>query len=178
MDRNEIDARMSRMSQADLRAGASYLFATGDKDFLKDGHGDRRFFAFRDSPSAPLQFVLAPGEEVRPGDWVVLDRATDKVRKAVPEDTGQKFVVPPGSRVNDRGYLKMPYRIPNLMSGDRIESLPDACTRIADQVVPQYRDDNQRQPGYSCTGIYAKRRQAAWDAACIALGGDPKEYAS
>ena len=64
------------------------------------------------------------------------------------------------------------------MPGDRIESLPDACTRIADQVVPQYRDDNQRQPGYSCTGIYAKRWQAAWDAACIALGGDPKEYAS
>jgi hypothetical protein len=60
--------------------------------------------------------------------------------------------------------------------GDRFQSTEDRCTEIADQVVPQYRDDNQRQPGYSCTGIYAKRWQAAWDAACIALGGDPAEY--
>lgn len=65
------------------------------------------------------------------------------------------------------------------MSGDqdiRNSPLAKQCTEIADRVVPQYRDENQRQPGYSCTGIYAKRWQAAWDGACVALGGDPADY--
>ena len=52
----------------------------------------------------------------------------------------------------------------------------ERCTEIADRVVPQYRDDNQRQPGYSCTSHTAKRWQAAWDGAMVALGGDPAEY--
>ena len=56
------------------------------------------------------------------------------------------------------------------------DDITQRCLLIADQVVPQYRNDNQRQPGYSCTGIYAKRWQAAWDAACIALGGNPQDY--
>lgn len=50
----------------------------------------------------------------------------------------------------------------------------ERCTEIADQVVPEYRPGKPPYP--SCTGIYAKRWQAAWDAACIALGGDPAEY--
>lgn len=47
------------------------------------------------------------------------------------------------------------------------------CTEIADQVVPEYRADNARHTG--CGTHTAKRWQAAWDGACIALGGDPKE---
>ena len=46
------------------------------------------------------------------------------------------------------------------------------CAEIADQVVPEYRGGKPR----SCTGHYAKRWQAAWDGACVALGGDPARY--
>ncbi|MEG3175862.1 hypothetical protein U1872_06440 [Sphingomonas sp. RB3P16] len=64
------------------------------------------------------------------------------------------------------------------MTDPRNGALADRCTEIADQVEPKYRtyDDKLHQPGYSCTGHTAKRWQAAWDGACIALGGDPKEY--
>lgn len=48
------------------------------------------------------------------------------------------------------------------------------CTEIADQVEPNFRrwlhDRN------SCVSDTPKRWQAAWDAACIALSGDPAEY--
>lgn len=45
------------------------------------------------------------------------------------------------------------------------------CTQIADEVVPEYRGGRS---SYSCTGRVAKRWQAAWDGACVALGHDPK----
>lgn len=47
------------------------------------------------------------------------------------------------------------------------------CTQIADAVVPEYRDGKR---SYSCTGLVAKRWQAAWDGACIALDREPKVY--
>lgn len=50
------------------------------------------------------------------------------------------------------------------------------CTEIADQVVPEYRREHSGGRYYSCTGHTAKRWQAAWDGACVALGRDPKEY--
>lgn len=56
------------------------------------------------------------------------------------------------------------------------ETISRQCSAIADTVVPEYRPVKPPYP--SCTSTTAKRRQAAWDAACIALGGDPKEYAS
>lgn len=46
------------------------------------------------------------------------------------------------------------------------------CTEIADKVVPEYRGGKPR----CCTGHIAKRWQAAWDGACVALGGDPAGY--
>jgi hypothetical protein len=46
------------------------------------------------------------------------------------------------------------------------------CTQIADTVVPKFRDGKK---SYSCTGSVAKRWQAAWDGACIALGYDSKD---
>ena len=46
------------------------------------------------------------------------------------------------------------------------------CSEIADKIVPQYRNG---QRSYSCRGTIAKRWQAAWDAAYLALGGDPKD---
>lgn len=47
------------------------------------------------------------------------------------------------------------------------------CTLVADQVVPEYR----RGPrSYACTSPVAKRWQAAWDGACVALGQDPAHY--
>lgn len=64
-------------------------------------------FAFRDSPTAPLKFVLTPGEDVKPGDLITVDRQTGRVRKWR-ECDGQKFVVPLGSRVTGEGYLEMP----------------------------------------------------------------------
>lgn len=42
------------------------------------------------------------------------------------------------------------------------------CTEIADKVVPEYRDGKR---SYSCGGHTAKRWQAAWDAASVALRG-------
>jgi hypothetical protein len=47
------------------------------------------------------------------------------------------------------------------------------CTQIADAVVPEYRNGKR---SYSCTGRVAKRWQAAWDGACIALGRSPDNY--
>lgn len=44
----------------------------------------------------------------------------------------------------------------------------DRYAAIADQVVPEYRGDRV----YSCTGHCAKRWNAAYDGARIALGGD------
>jgi hypothetical protein len=40
------------------------------------------------------------------------------------------------------------------------------CTTIADRVVPEYRSEKRT---YSCSGHTAKRWQAAWDAAHMAL---------
>lgn len=48
-------------------------------------------------------------------------------------------------------------------------ALDERCTQIADAVVPEYRGTKS----YSCTGVVAKRWQAAWDGACRALGHDP-----
>lgn len=53
--------------------------------------------------------------------------------------------------------------------------IAERCGRIADEVVPAYRDGKCR---YGCTGTVAKRWQAAWDGACVALGHDPQRYRS
>ena len=58
----------------------------------------------------------------------------------------------------------------------RAALLNDRCTEIADQVVPQYRKPKLAGGYYACGSPTAKRWQAAWDGACIALGGDPAEY--
>lgn len=50
--------------------------------------------------------------------------------------------------------------------------LTEICTVVADAVVPRYRQN----PPPSCTGHHAKRWQAAWDGACLALGGNPKDH--
>lgn len=65
-------------------------------------------FAFRPHAAAALQYVVAPGETLEPGDLIMLDRKTGMVRKAYSDETGQKFTVPPGSRINEQGYLEMP----------------------------------------------------------------------
>lgn len=49
-------------------------------------------------------------------------------------------------------------------------AVTDRCTQIADVVVPEYRGGRR---SYGCTGGVAKRWQAAWDGACLALGHDP-----
>ena len=51
-------------------------------------------------------------------------------------------------------------------------ALDKRCVEIADAVVPQYRSGER---SYSCTGGMAKRWQAAFEGACLALGHDPKE---
>lgn len=56
---------------------------------------------------------------------------------------------------------------------DDAKGLDRLCTIIADQAVPAYRSG---KPFYSCTGYIAKRWQAAWHGACIALGGNPADY--
>ena len=53
------------------------------------------------------------------------------------------------------------------------DAITERCTQIADAVVPEYRAGKR---SYSCTGRVAKRWQAAWDGACIALGREPKVY--
>lgn len=52
------------------------------------------------------------------------------------------------------------------------KSIEARCTKIANAVVPEYNNGS-----YSCTGIIAKRWQAAWDAACISIGYEPKAVA-
>ncbi|WP_242136948.1 hypothetical protein [Sphingomonas sp. TREG-RG-20F-R18-01] len=66
-----------------------------------------RTFAFRESATSPLKYVMTPGVTVEPGDWLALDRSTGKVRKAVATDL-TKFIAPLGSRMTDDGYLEMP----------------------------------------------------------------------
>jgi len=53
------------------------------------------------------------------------------------------------------------------------DALTARCTQIADAVVPEYRGGRR---SYSCTGRVAKRWQAAWNGACLALGRDPDSY--
>lgn len=53
------------------------------------------------------------------------------------------------------------------------KALADRCTQIADRIVPEYRGGKK---GYACTGVVAKRWQAAWDGACVALGASPDDY--
>ena len=55
------------------------------------------------------------------------------------------------------------------------DAFADRCTQIADAIVPMYRDGKK---SYSCTGVVAKRWQAAWDGACVALGRSPNDYRS
>lgn len=52
-------------------------------------------------------------------------------------------------------------------------AIATTCTTIADQIMPAYRSGDR---SYSCTGHVAKRWQAAWDGACVALGGNPEDF--
>lgn len=52
-------------------------------------------------------------------------------------------------------------------------SIDDRCAQFADAIVPEYRHGNK---AYGCGGTVAKRWQAAWDGACMALGHDPRDY--
>jgi hypothetical protein len=66
------------------------------------------------------------------------------------------------------GMLDPPRRGP-----DATVSIGDRCTQFADAIVPEYKGENK---SYSCTGSVAKRWQAAWDGACMALGHNPRDY--
>jgi hypothetical protein len=48
------------------------------------------------------------------------------------------------------------------------DKISGRCAQIADTVVPSYRAGKKN---YSCAGLVAKRWQAAWDGAWVALGG-------
>lgn len=75
------------------------------------------------------------------------------------------FVIGPAETLSIPGEI--------VMQLSAAESINRRCTEIADQVVPEYRNGSR---AYSCCGTVAKRWQAAWDGACIALGGYPEEY--
>ncbi len=53
-----------------------------------------------------------------------------------------------------------------------MDDIERCCAEIADKIVPRYRD--RTKPPLPCHGDVAKKWQAAWDGACIALGADPK----
>lgn len=53
------------------------------------------------------------------------------------------------------------------------KALDQRCTEIADKAVPAYRSGERH---YACTGHIARKWEAAWNGACIALGGDPGAY--
>lgn len=59
-----------------------------------------------------------------------------------------------------------------LTAASRLE-VAQRCTGIADRVEPRYRNGSR---SYSCYGHVAKLWQAAWDGACVALGGDPLDF--
>jgi len=54
-----------------------------------------------------------------------------------------------------------------------MNTIAERCTQIANTLVPEYLTGKR---DYSCTGSVAKRWQAAWDGACVALGGEPQNY--
>lgn len=51
------------------------------------------------------------------------------------------------------------------------------CLAIADQVVPEYRTRRKDGSNFTCTGHTAKRWQAAYDAAYLALSSDSAQPA-
>ena len=56
-------------------------------------------------------FVIAPGEAIRPGDLVTIDKGTGKVRKLVVGQDENGFRVPADSYTDPAtGELRMPYR--------------------------------------------------------------------
>lgn len=77
-------------------------------------------------------------------------------------------------RIGSRGAFVEPPQWA-AVDGCKVLALEDVCTKIADVVVPEYRDGKR---SYSCTGRVAKRWQAAWDGACLALGRAPEGYRS
>jgi len=48
-----------------------------------------------------------------------------------------------------------------------MDKLSKLCTKIADEIVPEYRNGKK---SYPCHGVIAKRWEAAWKAAHAALG--------
>jgi hypothetical protein len=61
------------------------------------------------------------------------------------------------------------------VSKPKTDAITARCTQIADEVVPEYRGSER---SYSCAGTVAKRWQAAWDGACVALGHAPESSRS
>lgn len=73
------------------------------------GDGERSEYVAAVLSPGMQRFVIAPGEDLRPGDLIGIDPATGKMRKVTPQHSGQKYTLPPGSRVTDDGYLEIPY---------------------------------------------------------------------
>ena len=133
-------------------------------------------------PATPCD--LAPrwaGEFRSYEDWVsfatqrltgTIDRLTGSELKAVCIDAaGRRCTMGAHmSRARDEGTYPIRYFF-ECEPAAPISDLEARCTAIADAAVPKYRDGKAR----SCTGHYARQWQAAWDGACLALGGKPEE---
>ena len=116
-------------------------------------------------------------------DWVsfatqrltgTIDRLTGSELKAVCIDAvGRRCTMGAHmSRAREQGTYPIRYFFecePMAAAAD----IASRCTAIADQAVPAYRNGKR---SYSCTSHTAKRWQAAWDGACIALGGNPENH--
>ena len=87
---------------------------------------------------------------------------------------GRRMSTPAEFNVRHGTYRQKPAN-PDLLSWRGWDDLPisDQCTFYADRVVPDYRGGKR---AHSCGSQMAHRWQAAWDGACLALGGDPADY--
>lgn len=116
------------------------------------------FFADRDALDGTVSIwkaITTPSGRVTTGEWLC---------KARPKSTAQpkSTAASPSKSAAARTAKSL------------ADKITERCTQIADRIVPEYR---RGEKSYSCTGVVAKRWQAAWDGACVALGHDPDRSA-
>lgn len=119
------------------------------------------------------------GAQVR-GNWATLLTTENSTEKSIEEDYDDDYhrAWDAVGEANAQLATAAVNALPELLEHINPSDFKGRCLEIADRVVPEYRREQPGRANYSCTGVYAKRWQAAWDGACIALGGDPADHRS
>lgn len=120
-------------------------------------------------------------DRVEPTGWMIRAQRATHTRSA--RQYGEMRVLCGRVFMNEETALAAAHRLTNRwrrceafpVYGPARTDLARHCTMIADLAVPAYRSGVK---SYGCASHTAKRWQAAWDGACLALGGRPEEYRS